>query len=126
MEEKISNRNVKILDSVPVYIKLSNKKESRDIASFFDKIKTTEENYTLLSPLIRSGSLYFSGTILDGFKKGLFSFTGNEDLISLLPKGKLCSFDVLLRFYDFITDNLDPRAQCSISIDDNNEERKNN
>ena len=109
VEEKEGiNFNIK-----PLCLKFGHKKSIQDMEDFFSYIEKDEEGkYCVLNPLLVPGSLFFSATILDVTKKAVFSVSGNEEVINVLPQIN-CGKEVISRFYEEIDLNLDNYASIN-------------
>lgn len=94
-------------DINPLSLRFGYAKSFNDMENFLDNIEKNEEGkYCVLNPLLVSGSLFFSATILDVSKKAIFSISGNEEVINILPHMN-CGKEVISRFYEEIDLNLD-------------------
>lgn len=92
---------------LPLAISFSNKKNVMELEEFFEAIEKNQEGkYCVLNPLLLEGSLFFSATILDTNKKAIFSVSGNEGVMNVLPQAN-CGKEVISRFYEEVDQNLD-------------------
>ena len=106
----IENGNVDF-EINPFGISFGNKKTPIDIEEFFTLIeKDPEGRYCVLNPLIVDGSLFFSATVIDVTKKAIFSISGNETIMNILPQSN-CGKEVVSRFYEEVDLNLDNHTQ---------------
>ncbi len=68
-----------------------------------------QEGFSSIDALIDEGSLSLSATIVDSNKGSVFDISASESKITLIPKYRT-SFDSFLRFFAFITENVDQTA----------------
>ncbi len=68
-----------------------------------------EEGFSAIDALIDEGSLSLSATVMDSNKGSVFDISASESRITLIPKYRT-SFDSFLRFFAFITENIDQSA----------------
>ncbi|MBU7016136.1 MAG: hypothetical protein HXS44_01405 [Theionarchaea archaeon] len=68
------------------------------------------QGISIVNELIDVGSINFSATVVDDYKKAIFGISANEDQITLIPKYQT-TFDSFMKFFRFITENLDQHAQ---------------
>jgi hypothetical protein len=110
VEEVVSEDRSKDLILEPLIIQFNAKKTYEDLELFFRSLENlTEDKYCLINSYVKQGSLFFSGTVLDESKDSLFSFSGNEEKMVVVPK-KRCKFDSLSRFYEKVVLSLDLEA----------------
>lgn len=105
-EEIKTNGNVDF-DATPLIISFGNKKTVQDMERFLESIESNQEGrYCTLNPLLIEGSLFFSATLLDIDKKAIFSISGNEEVMNVLPQSN-CGREVISRFYEEVDLSLD-------------------
>ena len=105
--EKVQYNGNVDFEITPLNIEFSNKKNVEDIEHFFNLIESNQEGrYSVINPLLIEGSLFFSATILDVNKKAMFSITGNEKNMNILPQIR-CGKETISRFYEEVDLNLD-------------------
>ncbi|MBU7025899.1 MAG: hypothetical protein HXS48_03075 [Theionarchaea archaeon] len=68
-----------------------------------------KEGFSAIDTLIDEGSLSLSATVMDSNKGSVFDISASESKITLIPKYRT-SFDSFLRFFAFITENVDKMA----------------
>lgn len=75
-----------------------------------EMLKSMEEKgFSAIDALIDEGSLSLSATVVDSNKGSVFDISASESKITLIPKYRT-TFDSFLRFFAFITENIDQLA----------------
>jgi len=111
--EELKVNNVFDFDIEPLRIQFSRKKTVEDVTTFFELLEIDEHGegrFCILNPLVMEGSLFFSAMILDANKDALFSISGDEDQMTVLPNTN-CEKDTLSRFYEQIDLNFDTNTK---------------
>jgi len=107
------SERLSIATSEPVAIELQNRLQYHEVGSFKNSLQNND--YVVLDSYAEEGSLYFSSKIIDGTKNSVFRIKANEDEIRVFPQDEkdLGSF---YRFYEFIQDSIDERAQLNSAV----------
>lgn len=107
------SERLSIATSEPVAIELQNRLHYHEVGSF--KTSLQNNDYVVLDSFAEEGSLYFSSKIIDETKNSVFRIKANEDEIRIFPQDEkdLGSF---YRFYEFIQDSIDERAQLNSAV----------
>jgi hypothetical protein len=91
----------------PGEIQMETKLTIEDVRGMFKSME--KEGFSAIDALMDEGSLSLSATVVDSNKGSVFDISASDSRITLIPKYRT-SFDSFLRFFAFITENIDQRA----------------
>ena len=104
-----ASETVSVPSSQPATVELTNDlqyHEMDDLTSLMGK-----EDYVLIDPFAREGSLYFSTKVIDKKKQDVFKIKASEDEIHIFPQDEKNDLGSLYRFFEFVQNNVDQNAE---------------
>lgn len=107
-----ASERISVPSSQPATVDLSGKFAYHEVDDFISLMQ--DEDYVVFNEFALEGSLYFSSKVIDKKKQNTFKIKASEDDIRFFPQESETDIGSLYRFYEFIQDNVDPKADIRI------------
>jgi len=110
--ELVRHKEINAIEMQQVIISLSEEIEYEDFEGLIELMKGND--FAVYNETLEKGSVFFTGYITDQLKGNVLSVTSNGKTFSVIPKYN-STFDSLIRFYQFLVENIDVKAECELA-----------